>query len=211
MALRFYFRDVASDLGGAGQRWLSTRTGGVAVNAITATTASGTLIPVTATAGGQALTWFSGRLLEAPAFPWSIPNVANVNLRASESANTVNAATGMTIEATDASGTVVGTALNNTNVPATLTELTTGDSLRSQTNIVTSLADVPQNGRIKITLIIKNAGTMNAGTATFSYNSPSSVTVAGSSYIIFNDDNVRFEEPMDVRSFEIYGSNGYMG
>jgi len=211
MALRFYFRDIASDLGGAGQRWLSTRTGAASVNAVTTTTASGTLIPVTATAGGQALTWFSGRLIEAPAFPWSIPNVATVNLRGLESAATVNAGLGITIEATDASGTVVGTALNNANVPTTITELATTDGVKSQNNITTAVADVPQNGRIKITIIIKNVGTMAAGTATFSYNSPATAAVAGNSFIIFNDDTVRFEEPMDVRAYEIYGSNGYGG
>jgi hypothetical protein len=213
MPLRLYFRDVVSDLGGAGQRWLSTRTGRASVNAVTTTTASGTLIPVTATAGGQTLTWFTGRLIAAPSFSWSIPNVATVNLRGLESANSVNAAFGITIEATDASGTVLSTALNNANVPTTLTELATSDGVKSQTNITTAVADVPENGRIKITINIKNmtAQTMGAGTATFSYNSPATAAVAGNSFIIFNDDAVRFEEPMDVQAYEIYGSNGYRG
>jgi hypothetical protein len=211
MPLRLYFRDIASDLGGAGQRWLSTRTGAASVNAVTTTTASGTLIPVTATAGGQALTWFSGRLIAG--FPWGIPNVATVNLRGLESAASVNAAFGITIEATDASGTVLSTALSNANIPTTLTELATSDGVKSQTNITTAVADVPENGRIKITINIKNmtAQTMGAGTATFSYNSPATAAVAGNSFIIFNDDTVRFEEPTDVRAYEIYGSNGYRG
>jgi hypothetical protein len=211
MPLRLYFRDVVSDLGGAGQRWLSTRTGRASVNAVTTTTASGTLIPVTATAGGQQLTWFSGKLVELP--NWEIPNVATVNLRGFESANSVNAGFGITIQATDEFGTVVGTALNNVNIPTTLTELATSDGVKSQTNITTSVADVPENGRIKITINIKNmtSQTMGAGTATFSYNSPATAAVAGNSFIIFNDDIVRFEEPMDVQAYEIYGSNGYRG
>ena len=208
MAIRLYFTNLPSDLGGAGQRWLSTRTGGASVNAVTSTTASGTLIPVTATAGGQALTWFTGITNSA----WLIPNVATVNLRGFESAASVNAGFGLTLQATDGAGNVVATALNNASIPTTLTELSSGaDAVKSQTNITVGTADVPAGGRIKVTVNIKNLGTMGAGTATFSYNSPAATAVAGNSYIIFNDDSVIFDEPFDVRPYEIFGSNGYRG
>ena len=59
MSTQLFLRLAASDLGGAGQQALSVTRGAASHTAVTNTTASGTNIQVTATAAGQALTWFS--------------------------------------------------------------------------------------------------------------------------------------------------------
>ena len=63
--------------------------------------------------------------------------------------------------------------------------------------------------RIKITLSIRNVGTMAAGTATISYNGQASATT-GDTYVTFTE-NILTDEQMDVPAYEIRGMNAYYG
>src|SRR3954469_391098 len=117
MAAQLFLRNTASDLGGAGQKSLSTTRGAASTTAITTTTVSGTNIQVTQTAGGQALTWFSD-----PVPAHSISGTVTVNIRGLESSTAVNAGAGILIERTNGAGVVQSTILSDRTVPATITE-----------------------------------------------------------------------------------------
>lgn len=205
MPTRFYLRDLASSLGGAGQKVGSPRTGRTSVNAITTTTAGGTNIIVTQTAGGQALSWFSDPITAAV----TISGTVTVNIRGLEAANTVNAGAGVLIERTNNAGTVQSTIVADSTVPATITEWGTTDSARTGTYTPTS-TNIAAGERIKITLKVRNVGTMaaNASGVTNSYDGPAAAA-AGETYVQFNEDFV-MDMVQDVSPFEIVGC-GYYG
>lgn len=204
MPTRFYLRDLASPLGGAGQKLASLRTGRASVNAITTTVASGTNIPVTATAGGQALTWFSDPITAA----FTLSGTVTVNIRGLESANAVNAGRGILIERTNNAGTVQSTIVAVTGVPSTITEFTTTDAANGAATYTPTSTAMAVGERIRITLSIRNVGSMGAGTATISYDGPAA-SVAGDTWVQFNEDFVT-DMVQDVSPFEIVGS-GYYG
>jgi len=203
MPADFFLRSDASGLGGAGQRRLSQRRGRTSATVITTTTASGTNIQVTATAGGQALTWFSEPITEAI----TISGTVTVNIRGLESANTVNAGRGILIERTNNAGTVQSTILAVTGVPATITEFTTTDAANGAATYTPTSTAMAVGERIKITLSIRNVGTMGAGTATISHGGPSS-GAAGDTWVRFNE-NVRTDEVMELGANEIIGGGIY--
>jgi hypothetical protein len=180
-AVQLFLRDTASDLGGAGQKALSTTRGSSSVNAITTTTVSGTNIQVTTTAGGQALTWFSGPLLAQ-----TITGTVDVNIRGRESATTVNAGAGILIERTNSSGVVQSTILSDRTVPGTITEYTTSDAAKTSTALAITSTTFSANDRIKVTLKVRNVGTMAAGTTTNTYDGPTA-NASGDSYVSFSD------------------------
>lgn len=201
MPTLFKLRNLSSTLGGAGQLLLSTRNGQQLTNAVTTTVASGTDIQVTTTAGGQALTWFTEPITEAV----TISGTVTVRITGRESATTVNAGAGILIERCDNSGAVLSTIVANLTVPATITEWTTTYTAKTGTYTPTSTA-MAVGERIKLTVKIRNVGTMAAGTATIGYNDPS----AGANFCDINfTENIRTDEVIDVQQPEIYGSNGY--
>ena len=196
-----FLRSVASSLGGAGQLLLSGVSGNASTTSTTTTTAAGTNIQATATAGGQALVWFSEPLAEAI----TISGTVTPNLRGAESAATVNAGAGILIERTDAAGTVLAAVVAVTNVPVTITEWTTADSAKTTGLTPTSTA-FSAGERIKVTLSHRAAGgTMAAGTATFTYGT--GVSGAGNSYIDFTE-NLRISEQWDASLTPFFGG-GY--
>jgi len=204
MPADFFLRSSASGLGGAGQRRLSQRRGRASATVVTTTVASGTNITVTATAGGQALAWFSEPITEAV----TISGTVTVNLRGLESATQVNAGGGVLIERTDTAGTVLSTIVPDSTVPATLTEWGTTDSVRSGTYTPTSTV-MAVGERIKVTLKVRNFGTMGAGTVTNSHEG-AIVNAAGDTWVRFTE-NVRTDEVLDVGAFEYRGNVGYYG
>ena len=206
MPTTFYLRSTFSGIGGAGDRYLSQRSGrSPASTAITTTVAGGTNITVTATAGGQALQWFTEPITAAI----TISGTVTVNIRGLESANTVNAGRGILIQRTDIFGVVQSTILADSTVPATITEFTTTDAANGAATYTPTSTAMAVGERIKVTLKVRNVGTMAAGTVTISYNGSAS-GASGDTYVRFTED-IRTDESIEVPSFEIYGSNGYTG
>ena len=204
MATSFFLRSLTSTLGGAGQLCMAQKRGRASTTAITTTTAGGTNIPVTTSAGGQALTWFSEPITVAV----TVSSTVTVNVRGLESANTVNAGAGILIERTDNAGTVLSSIVAVTGIPATITEFGTTDAAKTGTYTATSTA-MAVGERIKVTLSIRNVGTMGAGTATISYNG-AAAAAAGDTYVTFTQDIIT-DEQKDVPTNEIWGMNGYYG
>lgn len=204
MPTDFFLRSGASGLGGAGQRRLSQRRGRASATFVTTTTASGTDIQCTASAGGQALTWFSEPITEAV----TISGTVTVNIRGLESANTVNAGRGILIERTDNAGTVQSSIVANTTVPATITEYTTSDAANGAATYTPTSTSMSAGDRIKVTLKVRNVGTMGAGTVTNSHDGPASAA-AGDTWVRFNE-NIRTDEVLETGAFELAGS-GYYG
>lgn len=201
MPTDFFLRDSASGLGGAGQRGLSQKRGRANVNTVTTTTAGGTNITVTATAGGQALSWFSEPITAAV----TISGTVTPNIFGAESANTVNAGAGILIERCNNAGVVQSTIVADT---AFGTEYATGLSARTANLTPTSTA-MAVGERIKVTVKVRNVGTMGAGTVTVSTNGPQ-VNGTGDTWVRFAED-IRTDEVLDVPHYEIIGANGYKG
>jgi hypothetical protein len=205
MPTDFFLRSRASGLGGAGQRALSQRRGRASSTVITTTTASGTNIQVTATAGGQALTWFS----EPFTANITISGTVTVNIRGLESAAAVNAGRGILIERTNNAGTVQSSIVADTTVPSTITEFTTSDAANGSATYTPTSTAMSAGDRIKVTLKVRNVGTMGSGTATISHDG-AAVNAAGDTYVRFTE-NIFTDEVLDVSHYQVFGSNGYKG
>jgi hypothetical protein len=203
MPTDFFLRSSASGLGGAGQRRLSQRRGRASATVITTTVASGTDIQVTATAGGQALTWFSEPISAAI----TISGTVTVNIRGLESANTVNSGRGILIERTDNAGTVQSTIVANATVPATITEFTTTDAANGAATYTPTSTAMAVGERIKVTLKVRNVGTMAAGTVTISHEGAASAA-AGDTWVRFTENFVT-DEVLEVGASEIWGGGIY--
>jgi len=206
MATDFFLRSGASGLGGAGQRRISQRRGAASATFVTSTTAGGTNITCTATAGGKALSWFSEPITTAI----TISGTVTVNIRGLEAANTVNAGRGILIERTNNAGTVQSTIVADSTVPAVITEYTTTDAANGAATYTPTSTAMAVGERIKITLKVRNVGTMavNASGVTNSHDGPTAAA-AGDTWVRFNED-IRTDEVMEVGASEIYGS-GYYG
>lgn len=203
MPTQLFLRSLASNLAGAGQQSLSTLRGTASTTAITTTVASGTNIGVTATAGGQALTWFSGEIAEAV----TISGTVTVNIRGLESGAAVNAGRGILIERTNSAGTVQSTVVALTGVPATIAEFTTADAANAAATYTPTSTAMAVGDRLKITLSIRAAGgTMGAGTATISYNGPTAAA-AGDTFVTFTED-FRTADPVEY-DMNFTGRGGY--
>lgn len=206
MSAQFYLRDLSSTAGGAGRLVLSQRTGRTNTTAVTTTVASGTNIPVTATAGGQALVWLTEPITEAI----TISGTITVNIRGLQNAANTNSGRGILIERTDNAGNVLSTILATTGVPSTITEFTTTDAANGAATFTPTSTAMAVGERIRVTLSIRAAGgTMGAGTATISYNASSSGT-AGNTWVRFTE-SIRTDEILDAGAFEIRGTTGYYG
>jgi hypothetical protein len=180
MPTKLYIRFDNADINPTAtvEKWLSFAKGRVDSGTVTATTAGGTDIPVTASSGGNLLTWFS-----EPLQPVTISGTVNPNLWGFESANTVNAGRGVLIERTDAAGNVLSTIVANT---AHGTEFGTSAGVNSTWNITPTSTDIAYGERIKLTLKIRNVGTMAVGTASYNYNSATD-GASGDTYIQFTE------------------------
>lgn len=183
---------------------MSSNRGGASTTAITTTTAGGTNITVTQTAGGTALSWFTEPFPEAV----TLSGTVTVNIRGLESANAVNAGRGILIERTNEAGTVQSTILADTTVPATIAEYTTGDTANAAFAPTITSTNMLVGDRVKVTLKVRNAGTMGAGTVTNSYNGPTSAA-AGDTFITFSAD-FRNADPVE-RTIYHSGTTGYYG
>jgi hypothetical protein len=204
MPTQLFLRSISSSLGGAGQLALSTNRGGGSVTAITRTTAGGTNIPVTATADGQALTWFSEPMPEG----FTLTGTCTVNIRGREAATSVNAGRGILIERTNEAGVVQANIVADTTVPATIAEYTTTDAANAAFAPTVTSNTFAVGDRIKVTLKVRNAGTMgaNASGVTNSYDSRGAAAV-GDTYITFSQD-FRPAVPVDF-PMNYAGRGGY--
>lgn len=204
MPTQLFLRTITSSLGGAGQLALSTQRGGGSTTAITTTVASGTNIPVTTSAGGQALTWFSEPIPEG----FTLAGTCTVNIRGLENANTANAGRGILVERTNQAGVVQANIVADTTVPATIAEYTTADTANAAFAPTVTGNTFAVGDRIKVTLKVRNVGTMGAGTVTNSYNGPTAAA-AGDTYITFSQD-FRVAVPIETGRNVYSGSNGYL-
>lgn len=203
MGTKFYLRGSvpASSLtapSGSAYNILSNRTGASNANLITTTTAGGTSIDVTNSLGVEQY-WFTEPITTAV----TISGTLTVRLRGSESAATVNAGFGILIERTDNSGSVISTILDDT-VPNPATELPTATQQISDTYTPTSTT-LDVGDRIKVTARVLNVGTMDVGTVVMAINAQID---SNTSNVEFAEDIVT-DQPVEVGSYEIYGSNGY--
>jgi hypothetical protein len=180
---------------------MSQSCGRLAVTTTTTTVASGTNIQITATAGGQALTWFSEPLTTAV----TISSTVTPNIRVRESAGTVNAGVALLLERCNNAGVVQSTILTRAIIG---TEAGTTESARTTGRTPTSTA-VAVGERLKVTLSVINAGTMGAGTFNTYHDGPTT-NASGDSYVTFTED-FRTDDIMDVAAYTIIGSNGYKG
>lgn len=203
MPTQLFLRTISSTLGGAGQLALSQQRGGVSTNAVTNAVASGTNIVVTSTAGGTALSWFSEPLPEA----FTLTGTCTVNIRGLESANAVNAGRGILIERTNNAGTVQSSIVADTTVPATIAEYTTADTANAAFTPTVTSTTFASGDRIKVTLKVRNVGTMAAGTVTNTYNGPTA-GAAGDTFITFSQD-FNSGSPVETGVNVYTGSNGY--
>lgn len=201
MATKLFLRDLASTLGGAGQKALSQSCGRAAVTTTTTTVSSGTNITITATAGGQALSWFSEPLTAAV----TISGTITPNIRCRESANAVNSGIALLIERANNAGTVQSTVSARAVIGL---EAGTAEAARTGTRTPTSTA-FSAGDRIKVTLSVINVGTMGAGTFNTYHDGPAT-NASGDSYVTFTED-FRTDDQLDVSAYTIYGSNGYQG
>jgi len=203
VATRFFLRGYGSPTltspSGSVYLLLSERSGAANTTRVTTTTASGTAIDVTDTAGGNTIYWFSEPITTAV----TVSGTMTVQLRGQESATTVNACLAVIIERTDNSGSVISTVLNAT-VPDPAVELGTGASNVTDTYTPTSTS-FAVGDRIKVTQQVRNVGTMGAGTVTIGFDS-GIATIAPR--VEFAEDIVT-DQPVEVGSYEIFGSNGY--
>jgi hypothetical protein len=199
MPTQLFLREVDSTLGGAGQEALLARRGRAAVTTTTTTTASGTNIQITATAGGQALTWFSEPLTNAV----TISGTITLNIRCRESANTVNAGIALLIERTNNAGTVQSTVSARAVIG---TEAPTAEAARNGTRTPTSTA-FSAGDRIKVTLSVINVGTMGNGTFNTYHGGPAA-GATGDSYVTFTENFVT-DEIIEVGANQIAGGGIY--
>jgi hypothetical protein len=203
MATTLFLRDLASTLGGAGQKAMLARRGRTIITTTTNTTASGTNITITATAGGTALSWFSEPLTNAV----TISGTITLNIRCRESATAVNAGIALLIERANNAGTVQSTVSARAVIG---TEAGTTESARNGTRTPTSTA-FSAGDRIKVTLSVINVGTMGSGTFNTYHDGPAAAG-SGDSYVTFTEDFVT-DEIWDVSPFQqiAAGYGGYYG
>ena len=127
-----------------------------------------------------------------------------VRLRGNQSAATVNACFAVIIERTDNSGSPISTILNDT-MPSPAAEIPTVTQQVSDTYTPTSTT-LAVGDRIKLTVQVRNVGTMDAGVVTLTQNAAAD---GNTSNIEFAEDIVT-DQPVEVGSYEIYGSNAYL-
>lgn len=182
MSTLLWLTNAASGLGTGKLAMQDSGPGAASTTAITNTAASGTNIVVTQTAGGTALSWWY-RVGAAI----TISGLVGVNVRGLESNALANAGAGILIERYNAAATtLVSTIVADTTIPATISEYTTADAVKTTSFTPTSTA-IAAGEWIKVTLKVRNVGTMATGyTVTNTYNGPTS-GAAGDTFISFTE------------------------
>lgn len=162
--LKLYLRNTTTNgisIGGVACYDLLTTAGASADTAVVNTTASGTEIQFTKTAGGSVAAFITGRV---PSGGWTITS-SDVALWLQESAATVNA--GLRYRLFKYSG---GTETELGGSPFDAgTEFNTGSTLTTLVGNVTDTA-LEENDRLLLRVYAVNIGTMGAGTATLGFN-----------------------------------------
>lgn len=203
MGTNLFFRSLSSPTltppSGSVYLLLSERSGAINTTRVTTTTASGTAIDVTDTAGGNTIYWFSEPITTAV----TVSGTMTVQLRGQESALTVNACLAVIVERTNNSGSVISTVLNVT-VPDPAVELATGANNLIDTYTPTSTS-FAVGDRIKVTQQVRNVGTMGAGTVTIGFDAGLASIAPRLEFV----EDIVTDQPVEVGSYEIYGSNGY--
>ena len=194
MATVFFLRDLASDInpGANLEKYLRQRRGRASVNKVTNTTSGGTNISATDSAGGSIMEFYSAPITTAI----TISGTVTVNLRGLEAANTTNTGRGILIERTNNAGVVQSSIVADTTVPATITEFSTSDAANGAATYTPTSTAMSVGDRIKVTLKMRNVGTMGASTATYSIDGPAS-GAAGDSWVQFTE-NIVTDEPIEV-------------
>ncbi len=180
MATTVFFTDTASDIdpGGDLERLLGFVRGAGSVNKVTNTTGSGTNIQVTDSAGGTTLVWFSPPLTGV-----TISGAITINLRGQESNGQANCGRGILIERTNGAGAVQSTILN----AAEGNEFTTSDAANASWTPTPTSTTLNTGDRLKVTLQLRNVGTMGSGrTVTYSVNGPTG-GAAGDSFLTLTE------------------------
>lgn len=149
--------------------------------AITNTTASGTNIPVTATGGGTALSWW----IQIDAV--TISGTITANIRGLESSLSANAGAGILVDHYASDGTTLLGSLGETTVPGTITEYSTSDAAKVLAGVTPASTAFSAGDWLKITLKVRNVGTMGGPfTVTNSYGGPTAAA-AGDTSVTFTE------------------------
>lgn len=179
MSTTFYLRNLPSDLGGTGKLMLSLTRGATAggVTTVTNTTASGTNIGVTQTAGGTALFWFT-----PPLYAVIISGTVTINGWGLESSLSANTTLGLEVDRVGPTGAFISTVKFDVGA----TEWGTSASARNVANTPTSTT-LANGDRLQVTMFVSNFGTMGGGfTATNTYDGPTAAA-AGDTFITLTE------------------------
>lgn len=179
MTTQLFLRTLASDLNTSGELALWPNRGPFSNTVVTNSAASGTDIQVTFTAGGTAIAFMS-----LPMQAVTVSGSVTVNVRGLTNSTLSNTCAGIKIEHCDTNGNVLGTMVADQNV--TGVKYTTSDAAYNASFTPTS-ASLSNGDRIKVTVLVKNVGTMTSGhTATNSLDGPTS-GLAGDSFVTFTE------------------------
>ena len=182
MATKLYLRSTTTNAIGSTYQDMVTTEGSGSINSVTNTTASGTEIQLTATAGGSLVQWVSGRV---PAGGFTL-TTSSIQLRALESDMSANCGGRARIfkRAADGTETELGGGPFNDGA-----EFGTSSGNFNWTCDVTDTA-FAENDRILLKLYLTNVGTMGGGfTCTITYESGLDTV---DSYLSINE-NVTFK------------------
>ena len=160
------------------RRCLSPQPGTTNSGRATTTTVGGTNIQVTNGAGGSNMTWTSPPLMAV-----TVSGTINPNIWGLESGNPVNSGRGILIERVDNTGAVLSTIVADN---AHGTEFTTSAAVNGTWNITPTSTGINEGDRIRVTLKIRNVGTMAAGTATIDHNN-ATAGGDGDTYVTFTE------------------------
>jgi hypothetical protein len=193
----FFLRNEAPPLlGGApANKLLDEQRGKSVFSKVTDTTAGATFKQVTDNSGGVVISWYT-EMLDAV----TVSGPVSLNLRAFESALTVNATLDINVQWVTVIGNLQGTILSARQFPTTTTELTTTDAAYTDTFTPTSV-NIRRGDRIRLIVGFRNVGTMAAGTATLSYGATTSGG-AGDSFITFTEK---------IKTFDNVGNASWAG
>ncbi len=205
MPTTLYLRDAlatgeVTDLGGVLERLLLPIRGAASTTAVTTTTAAGTSITGTQTAGGSIVHWYS-----PPLYAVTILGAITPNIRGLESALTVNAGRSIRIVRATANGSDNGTMVVQNITGVHGTEFTASDAANGAWSITPTSQPFADGERIKVILYVANVGTMAAGSVTYTYGGPTAAA-AGDSYITFTE-TLNFIPPKKLRPPRLQSTN----
>lgn len=200
MSTQLFLRVTASELGTTGKLALLTTRGTGSTLATTNTAASGTNIAVTNTAAGTAISWWF-RVGAAVTISGGI----TINLRGMMSNAAANAGAGIWIQRFAPDAVTVGASLlNDITIPvAGATAYAVGtDAAKNIVATPTSVAFAAGDW-IKVTLKVRNVGTMAAGYTVVNTYNGATAAAAGDTYVTFTENITPY--PVGVLAAELPG------